>query len=324
MNSFYQIINEDKIPSKKETKIIIDNILNDLKNEFGKDINIELFDFYEYISKDDIFFEKEFRKYLFNISNGIYYETEFLNDKKIPEHIELFYKNFNSYFWYELLFTLFHEYYHALSYNKDRNNNFIYKEDFIYLMERKITGIISIRDEIIFGYKQNNMYSELQANKYASDKLCEFLEVNNITKFISYANSQKELNNFLLERFDVRKYINYFTTSRVKKIISHVSDINWMNNFWNKDGSVKDIIDIYNNKNIDLELKYLFLSSDNYINSILNNKKKLSLEEKLIFNDAINYSIMELNNRKKNLISPKEIRNNEKDIRIKKKKLSKI
>ena len=58
MNSFYQIINEDKIPSKKETKIIIDNILNDLKNEFGKDINIELFDFYEYISKDDIFFEK--------------------------------------------------------------------------------------------------------------------------------------------------------------------------------------------------------------------------------------------------------------------------
>jgi len=322
MNNIYSIISNKEIPSKSDVNIVIDNVLNDLKNKYGKDININLLDLYEFINNDNKYLSKKIKKYLFSISNGIYYENEYVNDVLYEEKIDLFYKNFNSHFWYHLLYTLFHEYYHALS--SDKNNQIINLESFIYLMEKEITKNLSLVEEIVLKYNYSNLYSELAANKFALDNLDIFLNNNNISSFNTIIKEDKVKNEYLLENFDINHYLNYFTPSRVRKILNNNDKHTWLDYFWNEDGSFKIVKEITSNTNIDIDLKYFIVSSDNYIKFILKNYDNLSNMEKDILRETITDSINNLYNKRNNILSSKKLQNNKREIDRKKRVLKKI
>ena len=292
--NIYEIINKKVIPTKVEVKNVIDNIINDLKKLYGVNVDVYLLDKDDSINRGITFLDRLYNNYEFFISDGAYYEKEYINNNIRSDYIEIYYKSNNNNFWYSLLSCLFHEYYHAIAYNKDRNG-IINSENFIYFIEKLLLENFNIFNKVNY----NSLFSELQADYFSSNMLYKFILNNDIDIDKNYVLFVKEMSKKNLFNFNIDSYLDYFTKKYISKIDLYDVNNGWLFNFLNDDGSFRNITQIFNNVKLSNDTKNMFLSSNSYIRYLLKNKVILSKGEFEILDNVLNNKVNKFDNYEK-------------------------
>lgn len=184
---------------------------------------------------------------------------------------------------YNLLTTLYHEYYHRLEYISEKNNQLDNIKD-------SIETFIKDNNQLKLYYNYHDNFNfEINANLYSIKKTEEYLK--------QYPNVYKKLRNKIeydkviyqlnYINYDIQSFFNYINKN-IKQLKELPEPINIL---YDKEYNLNPINELYKAKRwitINDEIKKIILSSKSYIEN--QNIEKLSQEERTILLESLKYA----------------------------------
>lgn len=245
--------------------------------------------------KDLIFILRDTKNYLqANKNLDAYYDFE-SNELKIL--IKNHTKQEEAHFIWNLIKRIYHEYHHVILEKTFKKAYIETKEDVYYSIENLLNPL----DEFYLTY-HDDLYIEILANNYGFKKAYKFLKENKqYTQIYKKLENTIELDKILREIYH-RNYDIQLLLSKINKDIKEnikalncyldEKELQIINLLYTKTGrfkSLKELSNTINWNNLDIEARYLIVSSEAYLTDI--DYQNLSKEELYFILDALSYSL---------------------------------
>ncbi len=219
--------------------------------------------------------------------------TVFVDKQEIARRLR------SKFYLVDLIRTTYHEFRHCLQMEKMNKADFSDVEYFIFTMEDYVLN--SDYED----YKENHdeYLIESDADIYAINKVRDFMKKNPglYEKNRFYIDSLQKRHEINMKNFDFQHLFSIF--NKIMQYKGYEFKEPWIRVFYDKNWNFRKLDELLNNEdfhNINLEFRYMFISSREFIESIDYNT--LSEKGREFLNEAINYSYNKALKRRNNNI----------------------